>query len=92
MSAPKKAKTIDDAVAAYGGIRPAAAAFRLSLAKNGNAISNWKAKGEVPRGHFLGLYLGLQLRGIEPTPGLFGVSKWSDIPGVGKPSRRGSRR
>ena len=77
----KIAETLDDADAAYGGDKTMSRSFRLKLTKGATAIANWKSGG-VPRSQHLGLYLGLKARGYVPTPQLFGVVKWTDIPGV----------
>jgi len=87
----KRVRTIEEAEAVYGGLKKLASANKMSIAKNGNAISNWKARGEVPPGRHLGLYIGLLVRGAEPTPRLFGVDKWSEIPGVGVDVRKPPR-
>lgn len=68
-----------------------ARAFRYAPQTKGNGIAAWKVRGEVPRGHQLGLFLGLlhargrdkviaQL-GKDVSPKLFGVDRWSDLAG-----------
>ena len=83
-------ETVDEAEAIYGGPKPMAKAFRLSLSSGGNGIAMWKTRG-VPRGQQLGLYLGLKQRGVEPSPKLFGVVKWSDIAGASPGKRKPAR-
>jgi hypothetical protein len=70
-------RTIDQVVAVYGGEKAFCRAFRLRKAD----IETWRQHG-VPRGHTLGLYLGLKARGAEPSPHLFGIKSWREFPGT----------
>ena len=83
-------ETVEQAEMAYGGPRPMAKAFRLSVRSGGNGIAMWKTRG-VPRGQQFGLYLGLTTMGYTPSPKLFGVVKWSEIAGA-TPISKGKRK
>jgi hypothetical protein len=76
-------ETLDQAIAAYGGMAKMARDFRYAKKSKGkgDAIAMWKVRGEVPRTHHLGLYLGLLALGVEPSPKLFGVGKWCEMHG-----------
>jgi hypothetical protein len=87
----KTVRTIDEAAAAYGGMPELIKAFGLTMAKGrANSVERWQLTG-VPRYYHLGLYLGLQHRGYEATPQLFGATTWEEVPGIanGKPSASG---
>src|SRR5215467_11335000 len=84
-------RTVDEAAAAYGGLPELIKAFGLTMAKGrANSVERWQLAG-VPRYYHLGLYLGLQHRGYEATPQLFGATTWEEVPGIanGKPSASG---
>jgi hypothetical protein len=83
--------TVDEAAAAYGGMPELIKAFGLTMAKGrANSVERWQLAG-VPRYYNLGLYLGLQHRGYEATPQLFGARTWEEVPGIpsGTPSDSG---
>jgi hypothetical protein len=83
--------TVDDAAAAYGGMPELIKAFGLTMAKGrANSVERWQLAG-VPRYYNLGLYLGLQHRGYEPTPQLFGARTWEEVPGIPDDSAQISR-
>jgi len=69
--------TLDDVAKVYGSALKLRKAFGLSR----RDLEVWRAHG-VPRDHHLGLYLGLQARGAEPSPRLFGVRSWLEFPGA----------
>ena len=74
--------TVDEAAAAYGGMPELIKAFGLTMAKGrANSVERWQRAG-VPRYHYLALYLGLQHRGYEATPELFGAKSWEEVPGI----------
>jgi hypothetical protein len=80
-------RTVDEAAAAYGGMPELIKAFGLTMAKGrANSIERWQLTG-VPCYHHLGLYLGLQYRGYEATPELFGARSWEEVPGISASSR-----
>jgi hypothetical protein len=86
-SATKKVSTIDEAAAAYGGMPELVKAFGLTIAKGRtNSAERWLQAG-VPRYHHLALYLGLQHRGYDATPELFGATSWEKT-GISASSRR----
>jgi hypothetical protein len=72
-----KVSTINGAVTAYGGEKALCRAFRLRKAE----LEQWRRSGVSPA-HALGLFLGLRARGHEPSPWLFGVERWGDVPGA----------
>jgi hypothetical protein len=74
---PITVTTLDDVVKVYGSELKLRKAFGLSR----KDLEGWRAHG-VPQGHHLGLYLGLQARGREPSPRLFGVRSWREFPGA----------
>jgi hypothetical protein len=75
-------RTVDEAAAAYGGLPELIKAFGLTMAKGrANSVERWQLAG-VPCYHQLGLYLGLQHRGYEATPELFGAKSWEEVPGI----------
>jgi len=81
-------RTVDEAAAAYGGMSELIKAFGLTMAKGrANSVERWQLTG-VPRYHHLGLYLGLQQRGYEATPELFGARSWEEVPGVANERRK----
>ena len=83
-------RTFDEAAAAYGGLPELIKAFGLTTAKGrANSVERWQLAG-VPRYHHLGLYLGLQHRGYEATPELFGAKSWEEVPGIRTSSQSGS--
>ena len=87
----KIVSTVDEAAAAYGGMPELVKAFGLTMAKGrANSVERWQLAG-VPRYYNLGLYLGLQHRGYEATPQLFGARTWEEVPGIpsGTPSASG---
>ena len=80
--------TVDEAAAAYGGMPELIKAFGLTMAKGrANSVERWQLTG-VPRYHHLGLYLGLQHRGYEATPELFGAKSWEEVPGIANERRK----
>ena len=80
--------TVDEAAAAYGGMPELIKAFGLTMAKGrANSVERWQLTG-VPCYHHLGLYLGLQHRGYEATPELFGARSWEEVPGVANERRK----
>jgi hypothetical protein len=70
-------KTLEEAVQVYG----LEAKLRRSFALKADDWKTWQAHG-VPRGHWLGLFMGLQARGVEASPRLFGVKSWQELPGA----------
>jgi hypothetical protein len=82
MKTLKRVSTLTQAIAAYGGEKAFAKAFGLR-GKAGDTLADWQRHG-VPRGHQLGLCVGLEMRGAEPLPELFGAETWEDVPGVSK--------
>src|SRR5215468_12747539 len=79
----KTVRTVDEAAAAYGGMPELIKAFGLTMAKGrANSVERWQLTG-VPRYYHLGLYLGLQHRGYEATPQLFGATTWEEVSGIG---------
>ena len=78
----RRVRTVDEAAAAYGGMSELIKAFGLTMAKGrANSVERWQLAG-VPRYHNLALYLGLQYRGYEATPELFGANSWQEVPGI----------
>jgi hypothetical protein len=78
----RRVRTVDEAAAAYGGMHELIKAFGLTMAKGrANSVERWQIDG-VPRYHCLALYLGLQHRGYEATPELFGAKSWEEVPGI----------
>jgi hypothetical protein len=78
----RRVRTVDEAAAAYGGMSELIKAFGLTMAKGRtNSVERWQLAG-VPRYHYLALYLGLQYRGYEATPELFGAKSWEEVPGI----------
>jgi hypothetical protein len=78
VAATKKVSTIDEAAAAYGGMPELVKAFGLTMVKGRtNSVERWLQSG-VPRYHHLALYLGLQHRGFDATPELFGARSWEE--------------
>jgi hypothetical protein len=63
------------AVAAFGGETKFMRAFQL------DSLDTWHRSG-VPPGHHLGLYRGLERRGYQVSPKLFGLTSWRKLPGV----------
>jgi hypothetical protein len=87
----KTVRTVDEAAAAYGGMPELIKAFGLTMAKGrADSVERWQLTG-VPRYYHLGLYVGLQHRGYEATPQLFGARTWEEVPGIpsGTPSASG---
>jgi hypothetical protein len=83
--------TVGEAAAAYGGMPELIKAFGLTMAKGrANSVERWQLAG-VPRYYNLGLYLGLQHRGYEATPQLFGARTWEEVPGIPDDSAQTSR-
>ena len=81
-------RTFDEAAAAYGGLPELIKAFGLTMAKGrANSVERWQLAG-VPRYYHLGLYLGLQHRGYEATPELFGARSWEEVPGIANKGRK----
>jgi len=83
--------SVDEAAAAYGGMHELIKAFGLTMAKGrANSVERWQLAG-VPRYYHLGLYLGLQRRGYEATPQLFGARTWEEVQVIpsGTPSASG---
>jgi len=86
-AATKTVSTIDEAAAAYGGMPELVKAFGLTMAKGRtNSVERWLQAG-VPRYHHLALYLGLQHRGYDATPELFGARSWEET-GINASSRK----
>ena len=84
----REVRTVDEAAAAYGGMPELIKAFGLTMAKGrANSIERWQLAG-VPRYYQLGLYLGLQHRGYEATPELFGARSWEEVPGIANKGRK----
>jgi hypothetical protein len=79
--ADKHIRTLDAAIKAYGGRRDFAKAFWLKHT-GPHALRSWFGPGGIPHGDHLGLCLGLQRRGYQPTPELFGIDSWEQLPGV----------
>jgi len=73
----KKIATLDEAVKVYGDQMKLRRAFGLTA-------QQWKRWCEdgVPRGHELGIYLGLRARDAEASPKLFGVESWRQLRGA----------
>lgn len=75
----KTIETLEQAIKGYGGVAKFERAFKL---KPGELRKErWRERG-VPRAHDLGLYIGLRARGYEPTPALWKLKDWSDVPGA----------
>ena len=72
---------VREAIKAYGSKRTMAKAFGVRQ----QDIDRWCGPAGVPAGHCLGLYFGLQARGRKAGPELYGLVKWADLPGWGKP-------
>ena len=84
----RRVRTVDEAAAAYGGMSELIKAFGLTMAKGrANSVERWQLAG-VPRYYHLGLYLGLQHRGYEATPELFGARSWEEVPGIANKGRK----
>jgi len=84
----REVRTVDEAAAAYGGMPELIKAFGLTMAKGrANSVERWQLAG-VPRYYHLGLYLGLQHRGYEATPELFGARSWEEVPGIANKGRK----
>ena len=80
-------ETIDQAIDAYGGIAAMEREFRKVRSNKTALVNSWREAGEVPRGHHLGLYLGLRELGHDPAPKLFGVDRWTSLPGWPRPRK-----
>jgi hypothetical protein len=77
VEAQRTVMTLEGAIKAYGGVGKIEAAFKLPDGE----LARWRQDG-VPRAHALGLLLGLQARGFDVSPKLYGVESWLDIQGV----------
>ena len=81
----KLVTTIEQAADVYGGVAAMNTAFGIPSRKplvEKDSVRDWIKRGSVPRGHQLGLYLGLQRRGYEMSPKLCGIESWDTVPGI----------
>jgi len=65
------------AAAVYGTEAKLRKAFGLKV----KDTEKWRVTG-IPRGHQLGMYMSLRVRGAEPAPRLFGIKSWLEFPGT----------
>jgi hypothetical protein len=70
-------RNLEQAIVAYGSERK----LRRSFGLKARDWQHWQAHG-VPRGHHLGLLLGLEARGYRVSPRLFGARSWAEFPGT----------
>jgi hypothetical protein len=79
-----RVSTISQAVKAYGGPEKFDRAFGLTNAATAQgegpdrSLEVWHRAGVPPR-YLFGLYVGLERRGYEPTPKLFGLKSWCQL-------------
>jgi hypothetical protein len=61
-------ETIDDLIEAYGG----ASALGEKLGITQEAVSMWRARGEIPGGWHMELFVDARVRGWDLAPCVFG--------------------
>ena len=77
----KTVSTLEQVAAAYGGWGALARSFGGLSCESSNGLCTWLRAG-APPGHRLGLYVGLQRRGYQATPELFGAASWKEVCGA----------
>jgi hypothetical protein len=70
----RRISRVDQAIKAFGANAKFMRAFQR------DSLVTWHRF--VPPGHHLGLYVGLERRGYQVSPKLFGLPSWRELPGV----------